>query len=67
MAKVQEIAWKVAKNVVGQLDGDILTLKIDLSQRLGASKSGKTTTIATTSGNQVVIGSIKLGINCYEQ
>lgn len=67
MAKVQEITWKAAKNVSAQLDGDTLTLKIDISQRLGASKSGKTTTIATTSGNQVVIGGIKVGLNVYEQ
>lgn len=66
MAKVTEIVWKTAKNVVASLDGDILTVKIDLGKRLGPSKSGKTTTIATTSGNQVVLGGVKLGLNCYE-
>ena len=67
MAKSQEITWKSAKNVTGALDGDILTIKVDLSKRLGPSKSGKTTGIATTSGNQGVIGGIKLGLNVYEQ
>ena len=65
MAKT-EITWKNAKNVKASLDGDMLTLTMDISKRLGASKSGKTTTISTTSGNQVVIGGIKVGLNVYE-
>ena len=65
MAKT-EITWKNAKNVKASLDGDMLTLTMDISKRLGASKSGKTTTISTTSGNQVVIGGIKMGLNVYE-
>ena len=65
MAKT-EITWKNAQNVKASLDGDMLTLTMDISKRLGASKSRKTTTISTTSGNQVVIGGIKVGLNVYE-
>lgn len=66
MAKATEITWKAAKNVKATLEGDILTLVVDLSKSHGPSKSGKTTVIATTSGNQVIIGSKKVGLNIYE-
>ncbi len=59
------------KNVKASVDGNTLTIQIDLSQRLGVSTSGKSETIASTSGN-VDAGSIpglppgvKLGLNCY--
>jgi hypothetical protein len=54
------------KNVVMKLDGDILTLEVDLSQTLGDSKSGKTVIVATTGGNQLVYGRTeKIGLNIY--
>lgn len=51
------------------IDGNILTVKIDISKRYGKSKSGKNTTVATTSGN---IGcpehpDIKIGLNVYQK
>lgn len=55
----------VGKNIEGTLDGNILTLKIDLSKRLGDSKSGKTTIVATSGGNQPVGMGVILGINAY--
>lgn len=39
------------KNVEMAVDGNILTLKVDLSREFGPSASGKTTIIATTEGN----------------
>ena len=55
------------QNVKMTVKGQTLTIEIDLSKRLGPSKSGKTTVIATTSGNVDVPQhrDIKIGINCY--
>jgi hypothetical protein len=56
------------KNVETSVDGDILTIKVDLSKDFGASKSGKTIVIASTEGNVSVPGneSTKLGLNVYK-
>lgn len=57
------------KNIDVKVDGDMLTLKIDLSQTHGPSGSGKSTIIATTSGNQPIatVGGnpVILGLNVY--
>lgn len=55
------------KNVKLDVKNDILTVTIDLSKRLGLSKSGKTVVIASTEGNIPIPGheEIKLGINVY--
>ena len=55
------------KNIEMQVNGDILTVKIDLSQRFGKSSSGKNEIIASTEGNQAIPGrdEIKLGVNVY--
>lgn len=54
------------KNVLMSVDGDILTLEIDLSHTIGDSKSGKTVIVATTGGNQLVFGrNEKIGLNIY--
>jgi hypothetical protein len=53
-------------NIKGEIKGNTLHLEIDLSKRLGPSKSGKTMIIATTSGNQQIPGSdVILGLNAY--
>jgi len=39
------------KNVEMTQDGDILTIKVDLSKEFGPSSSGKTIIIASTEGN----------------
>lgn len=56
------------KNVTTKLEGQKLTIVIDLSQDHGPSKSGKTLVVATTEGNADVPGfpGFKLGINCYK-
>ena len=55
------------KNIKQTLKGDLLTIEIDLSKSFGRSASGKTTIVATTSGNQPVEGREKviIGINAY--
>ena len=55
------------QNVKMAVKGQKLTIEIDLSERLGRSKSGKTTVIATTSGNVEIPEhpDIRIGVNCY--
>ncbi|MDE3023514.1 MAG: hypothetical protein KGI54_16970 [Pseudomonadota bacterium] len=55
------------QNIEMKKDGNILTIKIDLSERHGKSSSGKSVVVATTGGNASVPGAedIKIGINCY--
>jgi len=55
-------------NLAMEVDGNILTIKIDLQQNQGVSKSGKSTIVATTSGNVDVPGQsgMKIGINAYK-
>ncbi len=57
------------KNAEMTLDGDILTIKVDLSKEYGLSSSGKTIIIASTEGNQSVPGKegIKVGLNVYKK
>lgn len=56
------------KNVAMTLEGDMLTVTVDLSQEFGPSKSGKTTIIASTEGNKSVPGrEEKIGLNIYKQ
>ena len=55
------------KNVELSLDGNILTILVDLTQTFGPSSSGKTTIIASTEGNVAVGPSReeKIGLNVY--
>jgi hypothetical protein len=55
------------KNIEMTTEGNILTIKVDISQRFGLSSSGKSTIIASTEGNQSVPGheAIKIGLNVY--
>ena len=56
------------KNVEMAVDGNILTLKVDLSREFGPSASGKTTIIATTEGNiSVPDRDEKVGLNVYRK
>ena len=56
-------------NVDMSVQGDILTIKVDLSKRFGDSRSGKTIIIASTGGNINVKGhpNIKIGVNAYQK
>lgn len=57
----------VGQNVELRLDGNKLTITVDLSKQLGISGSGKSQIIASTGGNVSVPGneSVKIGLNIY--
>jgi hypothetical protein len=56
------------KNVEMTGDGNILTIKVDLSKAFGPSASGKTTIIATTEGNVTIPDrEEKVGLNVYRK
>ena len=61
------VAPPLGKNVLVKIEGDLLILTIDLTQNFGPSSSGKSTIIATTSGNVAIPGTdAKLGLNLYK-
>jgi len=57
------------KNVEMTQEGNILTIKVDLSKEFGPSSSGKTIIIASTEGNQPIPDKedIKIGLNVYRK
>jgi ABC-type molybdate transport system ATPase subunit len=57
------------KNVEMKLDGDILTIKVDVTKEFGPSSSGKTVIIASTEGNISIPDKdeIKIGLNVYKK
>ena len=56
------------KNVQMAVDGNILTIKVDLSKEFGPSSSGKTIIIASTEGNvSIPDREEKVGLNVYRQ
>lgn len=56
-----------AKNVDMKVEGNLLTITVDLSKDYGPSKSGKTVIIATTEGNKTVPGrDQKIGLNVFK-
>ena len=56
------------QNVAMTVKDSVLTIKVDLSKSFGLSKSGKTTSIASTKGNVPVPGheNARIGVNVYE-
>ena len=56
------------KNVQMSVEGNILTIKVDLSKEFGPSSSGKTIIIASTEGNvSVPDRDEKVGLNVYRR
>lgn len=56
------------KNVHMVVEGNILTIKVDLSKEFGPSASGKTIIIASTEGNvSVPDREEKIGLNVYRK
>lgn len=57
------------KNVEMTVEGDMLTIKVDLTKDFGPSSSGKTIIIASTEGNASVPGreDAKVGLNVYRK
>ena len=54
------------KNVEIKKEGNKLIIIVDLSKTFGPSKSGKTTIVASTEGNQMVEG-VTIGLNVYKK
>jgi hypothetical protein len=54
------------KNIEMTIEGETLTIKVDLSKDFGPSKSGKTIIIASSEGNvSVPERDEKIGLNIY--
>ena len=56
------------RNVKAQVEGKELVIRIDLTQKFGKSKSGKTDIVASSDGNVAIPGApegFKLGLNAY--
>jgi len=56
-------------NASYEINGDVLTIKIDLSKEHGPSKSGKTTLVSSSQGNQSILHKgtdFKIGLNVYK-
>lgn len=56
------------KNIDMKVVGKKLTITVDLSKDFGSSKSGRSTIIASSEGNQSVPGNeaLKIGLNIYK-
>ena len=56
------------KNVQMLVEGNILTIKVDLSKEFGPSSSGKTIIVASTEGSITVPQrQEKIGLNVYKK
>ena len=56
------------KNVQMSVDGNILTITVDLTKEFGPSSSGKTIIVASTEGNIAVPErDEKIGLNVYRR
>ena len=55
------------ENVKVEKKGNSLVLTVDLSTKVGDSKSGKSVVIATTGGNDDVGDGIMVGLNVYKK
>ena len=56
------------KNVDISVQGNILTIKVDLTKEFGPSSSGKTIIIASTEGNVTLPDrDEKIGLNVYRK
>lgn len=54
------------RNIDYKVTGNKLTIVIDISKRLGESKSGKSEVVATSEGNQKIDGTdVVIGLNAY--
>jgi hypothetical protein len=56
-----------SKNVVVRVEGNKLTIEVDLSREYGPSSTGKTIIVATTAGSIKVTDKISLGLNVFKK
>jgi predicted PP-loop superfamily ATPase len=60
---------KIGQNVEYNVDGNIMTIRVDLSKEFGPSKSQKTIMVASSGGNVSIEGiklRRKIGLNIYK-
>ena len=59
----------IGKNVEYEVEGNILTIRCDLTKDFGKSVSGKSSSIASTGGNVAIEGGngAVLGLNLYRK
>jgi hypothetical protein len=52
-----------------KVEGNMLTIQVDLSQEFGPSSTGKTIIISSTEGNVSIPGNeeVKIGLNIYRK
>jgi hypothetical protein len=57
------------KNVEMKVEGNVLTIQVDLTKEFGPSSSGKTIIIASTEGNVSIpeYEEAKIGLNVYKK
>ncbi|HJJ42989.1 MAG TPA: hypothetical protein O0X66_06660 [Methanocorpusculum sp.] len=58
------------KNVKTSVEGDILTIEVDLSKDFGPSTSGKTIIIGSSMGNKPIDRKhpdVRVGVNVYKK
>lgn len=55
------------KNVALNVEGNTLTITVDLSKELGPSASGKSTLIASTGGAVTVEGGARVNLSVYRK
>jgi hypothetical protein len=55
------------KNVDMKVEGNILTVRVDLSKSFGRSSTGKSEIIASTEGNQAISPGVFMGLNIYKK
>ena len=55
------------KNIETKQEGNVLTIRVDLSKTFGPSASGKSIIIASTEGNQPVGVGMFMGLNIYKK
>ena len=67
MAKEKEVTT-VGSNIAYVINGNLLTITVDISKRSRKSKSGENWLIASSGGNQLLKGTeteTKIGLNIY--
>lgn len=56
-------AMLIGENVTAELDGNTLILRVDVTERLRLSGSGKTTIVASTGGFSSAMGGVGVSLN----
>lgn len=57
----------IMDNITYKMNGTKLLIEVDLSKKIGPSKSGKSVNIASTGGNvNIGVRNVKMGLNVYE-